>query len=299
MTFLDFLRRMKQTFINYVFVHHSWLMTDKQFITILFRYTTGEEMSWTNPVTFNQKLQWLKVYDHHPEYTTMVDKYAVKEYVAQKIGSEYIIPTIGVWKNFDDIDFDKLPNQFVLKCTHDSGGIIICRDKASLDMTAAREKIKRCMKRNFYYLGREWPYKHVEPRIIAEPLMEDEVGKDLQDYKLMCFGGKVKCSFVCTDRSEGLNVTFFDRQWQKMPFERHYPASKKPIACPKNYEEMVRLAEILSEGIPFVRVDFYEIKGKTYFGELTFYPGSGLEKFHPQTWDRTLGDWIELPTPKC
>ena len=296
MIIIDILRQVKQKCVNYVFMHFPKLMSDKQYLTVLYRYSMGREMNWDSPKSFNEKLQWLKIYDRNPEYSTMVDKYAVKKYVADKIGEPFIIPTLGVWKRFEEIDFDALPQKFVLKCTHDSGGLVICRDKSTFDKTAAHKKIERCLKRNFYYLGREWPYKNVPPRIIAEPLMEDEEGEDLKDYKLMCFGGKVKCSFVCSARSQGLKVTFFDKQWQKLPFERHYPASEENIPCPKTYDEMVRLAEILSEGIPFVRVDFYEIKGKPYFGELTFYPGSGIEEFRPETWDYTLGSWIELPS---
>lgn len=295
MNLLNFLRQARQKVVHYIFVYWPKLMTDKHYLSVMYRYAMGEEMDWSKPETFNQKLQWLKVHDHNPVYTTMVDKYAVKGFVSRAIGEEYIIPTLGVWEKFDDIDFDSLPTKFVLKCTHDSGGIIICRNKASFDKVNASKKIMRCLNRNFYYMGREWPYKNVPPRIIAEPLMEDDGEEDLKDYKLMCFGGKVKCSFVCTNRSEGLKVTFFNREWQKMPFERHYPASSVPILCPKNYDEMVYLAEKLAEGIPFVRVDFYEIKGKTYFGELTFYPGSGFEEFRPQKWDKILGSWIELP----
>ena len=227
----------------------------------------------------------------------MVDKYEVKTLVAQKIGLQYVIPTLGVWNHFDDIEFDTLPNQFVLKCTHDSGSVILVDDKNQLDIRKAKRIMEKFLGRNLYYYAREWPYKNVPPRIIAEPYLKNDSGEELMDYKIMCFDGKVKCSFVCSERfnGDGLKVTFYDTDWKVMPFERHYPRSEHPIEKPLNYEEMVALAEKLAKDIPFVRVDFYEVNGRTYFGELTFYPGAGFEEFTPSEWDRTLGDWIHLP----
>lgn len=272
-------------------------MDDAEYLKLAFELNLGTKLNLESPETFNEKLQWLKLYDRRPEYTTMVDKYEVKKYVADRIGAEYLIPTLGVWDSFDEIDFDSLPQQFVLKCTHDSGGLVICKDKSVFDVKAAKNKINQSLKRNFFFFGREWPYKDVKPRIIAEKYMEDAGSEVLNDYKLMCFNGKVKCSFVCSERfsEDGLKVTFFDRDWNVMPFERHYPRSQCPIAKPSSYDDMVRLAEQLSKDIPFVRVDFYEVSGKIYFGELTFYPGSGFEEFEPFEWDKTLGSWIELP----
>ena len=205
-----------------------------------------------------------------------------------------------MYSTFDEIDFDKLPNQFVIKCTHDSGGVIICKDKEKLNIIEARKKINKCLKTNFFYCGREWPYKNVKPRIIVEELINDHRNDDLNDYKFMCFNGKVRCSFVCTERRslEGLKVTFFDIDWNKMPFERHYPSSSKKIDKPKNYAKMIELAEKLSRDIPFARIDFYEANEKIYFGEITFFPGSGLEEFSPEIWDYTLGSWISLPERK-
>lgn len=275
-----------------------FLMSDELYLRRLYKLVFGKELDLENPKTFNEKLQWLKLYDRKPEYTTMVDKYAVKQYVANKIGDEYIIPTLGVWDNFDDIDFNTLPKRFVLKCTHDSGGLVICKDKSKLDIKKAKSKIEKSLKTNFYLVGREWPYKNVKPRIIAEQYMEDNPdSQDLIDYKLMCFNGKVKCSFTCTNRyaKEGLKVTFFDTNWEKMPFERHYPADFNKIEKPITYVEMTNLAEKLAENIPFVRIDFYEIKGRPFFGEMTFFPGNGMEKFTPKEWDETLGSWIDLP----
>ncbi len=270
-------------------------MSDEQFLKKEYFLQMGKPLNLNDPKTFNEKLQWLKIHNRKPEYTTMVDKYAVKQYVADRIGEQYIIPTLGVWEHFDDIDFDNLPKQFVLKCTHDSGGIVICRDKSKLDKKTAKKKLEYYLKRKYYYIHREWPYKNVKPRIIAEKYMTNGDGEDLNDYKLMCFNGKVKTTFVCSDRfsKDGLKVTFYDTDWRRMPFERHYPASKTEIDKPQTYEEMVILAEKLAFGIPFVRVDFYEINGNIYFGELTFFPGSGYEEFTPEEWDKTLGNWIK------
>lgn len=270
---------------------------DARYLKFIYKYYMGEKLDLEDPKTFNEKLQWLKLYDRNPQYTIMVDKYAAKEYVANRIGAKYVIPTLGVWNHFDDIDFDTLPDQFVLKCTHDSGGLVVCKDKRTLDKKTAKNKIEKCLKRNYYWSRREWPYKDVQPRVIAEKYLTDDEGKELNDYKLMCFNGKVKANFVCSNRfsGSGLNVTFYDTHWERMPFERHYPAALTDIAKPESYDEMVVLAEKLSQGIPFLRVDFYEIQGKPYLGELTFFPGSGFEEFTPEKWDRILGDWIKLP----
>lgn len=272
-------------------------MADDEYLRRVFKGRVGYSLNLDNPQTFNEKLQWLKLYDRNPAYVTMVDKYEAKKYVASIIGDEYIIPTYGVWDRFDDIDFDKLPNQFVLKTTHDSGGVVVVSNKKNLDKRSARKKITASLKRNYFYVGREWPYKNVRPRIIAEKYMSDnEESKELSDYKLMCFNGKVKCSFTCTDRfnNKGLKVTFYDTDWKVMPFERHYPQSDTPLKKPLQYEEMVELAEKLAKDIPFVRVDFYEVKKQIYFGEMTFYPGSGFEEFTPSEWDKTLGSWIPI-----
>ena len=202
---------------------------------------------------------------------------------------------IGVYNSFEEINFEELPNQFVIKCTHDSGGVVICKNKSKFDIRKAKEKIKKSMKRNFYYSGREWPYKNIKPKIIIEQYMEDKKAKELIDFKIMCFNGIPKFSFTCSERyNDGLKVTFYNLSWEKMSFERHYPSSTKNIEKPKNYELMLELSKKLSKNIPFVRVDWYEINGKLYFGELTFYPGSGLEEFKPFSWDKKLGNLLSL-----
>lgn len=279
----------------------GYLLSDKLYLQLRYRLVIGKKLHLKHPQTFNEKLQWLKLYDRRSEYTIMVDKVKAKEYVASKIGEKYIIPTLGVWESPDDINFDALPDQFVLKCNHSSGGLCICTDKRKLDIPKVKEELRKGLRDNYYLHGREWPYKDVPRRILAEKLMVDESDEgDLKDYKMMCFDGSVKCSFVCSDRSngKGLKVTFFDREWKKMPFERHYPSSDQDIKMPKNYQEMIRLSEILSEKIPFVHSDFYEINGQLYFGELTFFPGCGWEEFTPEMWDEKLGELIILPLYK-
>ena len=271
-------------------------LPDKLYIQLEYYHSLGKLLNLRNPLTYNEKLQWLKLYDRNPMYTQMVDKALAKEYVASVIGQQYIIPTYGIWENPEDINFDELPKQFVLKVTHDSGGVIICKNIDEFDREKAIERLKRSLQREYYMVHREWPYKDIQPRIIAEEYMEDHANEELRDYKFMCFNGKVKCSFVCTDRfsDKGLHVTFFDRNWIRMPFERHYPASEKPIAKPQCYEKMIEIAEKLTAEIPFARVDLYEIEGRIYFGEITFYPGSGYEEFTPVEWDYKLGSWIDL-----
>lgn len=271
------------------------LIPDSLYLKHRFKKNMGYKLDLKHPTTFNEKIQWLKLHDRKPEYTTMVDKYAAKEYVSERVGSEYIIPTLGVWNHFDDIDFDKLPNQFVLKCTHDSGGLVICKDKSQLNLTAAKEKLEASLKHNYYWSGREWPYKNVPPRIIAEQYMAD----DLRDYKMFCFDGAPRMTLVCSERftEEGLKEDFYDEAWNHLSIRRpgHENASFR-VERPKQYELMKTLAEKLSEKIPFSRIDFYEIDEKVYFGEITFYPASGFEGFTPDEWDLKLGNWIKLPS---
>ena len=274
-------------------------ISDRKFLKLLFENKMGYPLNLDDPKTFNEKLQWLKLYDRRPEYTKLVDKYEAKKRVAEIVGRKYIIPTLGVYNKFDEINFDELPNQFVIKCTHDSGGLVICKDKGTFNIAAAKKKIEESLKRNFYYAGREWPYKDVKPRIIIEKYMEDKNTGELIDYKIMCFAGKAKMLFVCTERfGDGLKVTFFDLDWNKLPFERHYPSSKKDILKPKNFDKMIDLSEKLAKGIPFVRMDWYEINGELYFGEYTLYPGSGFEEFTPGEWDKKIGDMINLDLVK-
>jgi hypothetical protein len=249
-----------------------------------------------NPGTYNEKLNWLKLHDRNPDYIKMVDKYDAKEYVASILGDEYIIPTLGVWDNFEDIDFSKLPNQFVLKCTHDSEGLVIVKDKNQLNIPLAKKKIESALKCNFYYIGREWPYKNIKPRIIAEQYMEDHVDGELRDYKFFCFDGVPKVMFIASGRSIGeTKFDYFDLDFNHLDLIQHYPNSSMEIRKPVNFEKMIELSKVLSKNLPHVRVDFYEVDGKLYFGELTFYHFSGFMPFQPSKWDKIFGDWLKIP----
>lgn len=275
----------------------NW-MPDALYLKIVFPMFTGYKLDLKNPQTFNEKLQWLKLYDRNPAYIQMVDKYAVREYIANKIGDEYLIPLLGVWDRFEDIDFFRLPDQFVLKPTHDSGSVIICKDKAKLDIPAARKKISRSLRRNYYYVGREWPYKNVEPRIIAEKYIVDESGYELKDYKFFCFDGVSRAMFVASDRQvrgEEVKFDFYDMNFEHLPFTQGHPNSNRQIRPPVSFEKMKKLAGILSKGISQVRVDFYDINGQIYFGELTFSHFGGCVPFVPKEWDVIFGDWINIP----
>ena len=270
-------------------------LNDAAYVKLLYWCSIRKKLDLENPKTFNEKLQWLKLYDRKPEYTRMVDKYEAKRYVAEKIGEEYIIPTLGVWDRFEDIDFDSLPDQFVLKCTHDSGGLVIVKDKAKLDKKAAKKKIEKSLRRNYYYCGREWPYQNVKPRIIAEAFMVDESGTDLKDYKFFTFNGKAKMLFVATDRAVDTRFDFFDMDFRHLPILNGHENATKKIEKPKSFAQMKELAETLSAGMPQIRVDFYDVNGQIYFGEMTFFHWSGFTPFEPEEWDLTLGNWIALP----
>lgn len=274
----------------------NWL-GDKPYLKMHFRAQMGKWPNLKKPRTFNEKLQWLKLYDRKPIYTTLVDKLAVKQFVAELIGDKYIIPTLGVWDSFDDIDFSKLPNQFVLKCTHDSGGLVVCSDKNKFDMVAAKEKIKASLGRNYYFVHREWPYKNVKPRIIAEQYMEDKNG-EFNDYKFFCFDGKIDCVMVVTDRAKkDPHYYYMSRDWTILPYGRLTRSLPKDFTLPKpdHLEEMFTLAEQLSKGFPFVRMDFYNVDGRIYFGEYTLYSQSGFEDGFDDASDLHLGSLLKLP----
>lgn len=264
---------------------------------IKLRYFSGMKKfpDLQHPRTYNEKLQWLKLNDKHTEYTRLVDKYAVKEYIEKLNWGGKTIPTLGVWDKFDDIDFAQLPNQFVLKTTHDSGGIVIVKDKNKMDMQKARKKLEKSLQRKYFLMSREYPYKDVKPRIIAEKFMVDESGTELKDYKFFCFNGEVKFLFVATDRPFDTRFDFFDADFNHLPFKQGHPWAKKEIKKPAKFEEMKQAAAALSKGIPHVRVDLYNINGEIYFGELTFFHFSGVVPFEPAEWDEKIGDYLKLP----
>lgn len=284
--------------LKYLLIKTTRFYPDELYLKLLFPLRTGYKLNLKNPQTFNEKLQWLKLNNRKPEMVKMVDKVDAKEYVASIIGEEYIIPTLGVYNSVDEIDFDKLPNQFVLKCTHDSGGIVICSDKAKLDIEAAKAKLRRGLKVNYYYQNREWPYKQVKPRIIAEELLEEPNKTSPDDYKVMCFDGKVKLIEYHVGRySEHHTQDFYDRDWNKTAITQgaYGEFSEEAAPRPALLEEMIRLSEILAEGIPHCRVDWYLVNNKLYFGEITFYDASGCCPFDKYEDDLLLGSWITLP----
>ncbi len=276
------------------------IINDKSYLKIKYKLKIGKKLDFDNPQTFNEKIQWLKLYDRNPRYTTMVDKYEVKNYVANIIGQEYIIPNIKIYDKFDEIDFLKLPNQFVIKCTHDSGGLVICKDKNNFDIKEAKKKINNSLKHNYFYGGREWPYKNVVPRILVEKYMIDSKKQELNDYKVFCFNGHPKMTLVCSERFSSKNMikTFFDNNWHMLPIVESGHRTDENIEKPVNFSKMLKLSEKLAEGIPFVRIDWYDINGKLYFGEITFYPNSGYEKFSPEKWNKIIGDYLNLPKNK-
>ena len=294
------LEPLKQAYsdMHYAAMH---VVPEEWYLKRRFLKNVGYPLDLDNPKTFNEKLQWLKLHDRNPLYTKMVDKYEAKKYVTDIIGEEYIIPTFGVWNHFDEIDFDNLPEQFVLKCTHDSGSIVVCKDKATFDKKAAKKKLERGLRYNYYYAGDfEWPYKNVKPRIIAEVYLYNDVKKGLTDYKFYCFDGQVKFLYV----SEGLGgehslayMNFFDLDWNLTPYQRddfmQFPY--KPER-PCGFDDMLKLAEKIAQNIKskFARVDMYEVNNHIYFSECTFFPGGGTTPFSPELWEEEIGGLLNL-----
>ncbi|MBQ8426732.1 MAG: glycosyl transferase [Clostridia bacterium] len=275
-------------------------MDDEKYVKRMFKLTMGYELDLENPKTYNEKLQWLKLNYRNPECVIMVDKYLAKDYVKRRIGEEYVVPLYGVWDKFDDIDFDSLPNQFVLKTTHDCGGVVVCKDKSTLDKEKAKKFLNKHLAREYFYHCREWAYKQVKPRILAEKFMKDSAGQKeegLTDYKFFCFDGQPKAMFIATDRAKQDTETkfdFYDMEFNHLPFTNGHPNSDKIIQKPKQFDLMVELSKKLSQGLPHVRVDFYESEGRIYFGELTFFHWGGFVPFEPKEWDYKFGEWIKL-----
>lgn len=273
-------------------------VNDQTFLEKAFQSKLEKELDWNVPATFNEKLQYLKLYDRRPEYTRMVDKYKVREYITEKLGAQYLIPLIGVWDDPEKIDFSVLPEQFVLKCNHNSGlGMCICKDKSKLNIRKVKAGLRKGLRQNYYLTGREWPYKNVPRRIIAEQFMQSDAG-GLTDYKIHCFNGEPKLILVCKDRfaPTGLTEDFYTPQWEHLDLRRPtHPNATEPMAKPDELDQLLEFSRILSKDIPFLRVDFYIVEGHVYFSELTFFPASGFEKFEPEEWDQTLGDWLKLP----
>lgn len=292
--------RLIKEWIHDIFLYY--IISDSLYLKIRYKEVFGKKLNLSNPKTFTEKIQWLKLHDRNPLYHQLVDKYDVKPIIANIIGDEYIIKTLGVWKRFEDIDFDKLPNQFVLKCTHDSASIVICKDKSRFDSSKYEKMYNDIfLKTDYYhYQNKQWAYKGLKPRIIAEEYIADDKFDSLSDYKLYCFNGVAKGIYVTINRFTKLSVSMYDMDWNLMPFEHIHPNRGEKIEKPKNLELMRKLAEKVAKFIdnPYVRIDFYETNGKVYFGEVTFYPEGGMCYFKPEEWDYIMGSWIDLSKSK-
>lgn len=289
---IPFFRRICRKFVYLT----APIWSDKMFLRMYFWCNLGYKLNLKSPRTFNEKLNWLKIYNKHPEYSKLVDKKEAKEYTASIVGDKYIIPTLAVYDKVEDIDFEKLPKQFVLKCTHDSGGVVVCKDKSILDKGAAIRKLKKGLRSNFFTITREYPYNNVKPRIIAEQYMEDETG-ELRDYKFFCFNGEPKYMLLVSGRQAGnKRFDYFDLNWNHLPVhDVGCPGAERLPAKPDNFEEMIFIAKKLSKGMTHVRVDLYNINCKIFFGELTFFDGSGLSVYDPREWDFKFGQFLKLP----
>ena len=279
-------------------LHHAPFIKDDLYLRIKYRLEMGEKLNLKKPIKFQEKLQWLKLYNRQPEYTKLVDKYAVKEYVKDLIGEKHVIPTLGVWNNFDEIDFEKLPDKFVLKTTHGGGssGVIICRDKNSFDYALAKKKLQKSLRSDIYKIYKEWPYKDVPKRIIAEKYIDAPDNNGLKDYKFFCFNGEPKFLKVDSNRFTTHRANYYDLEWNLLPFgERVFPPDTSNVDLPPiQLQEMIRLAQELSKNHPFLRVDLYNVSGNIYFGELTFYPASGFGKFTSDEWEIKIGDILNI-----
>jgi len=275
-------------------------LSDEEYIKRKYHAALGKDLNLENPTTFNEKLQWLKIHNQKDEYTIMVDKYKVREYIAEKIGEQYLIPLLGVWDKSSDIDFENLPDEFVLKCNHNSGlGMCICKDKSKLSIEEVKAELEKGLQQDYYLTCREWPYKNVERKIVCEAFMHDDTSKELKDYKVFNFNGQPKVILVCQDRFTNMTEDFFDEHWNHLDIARvAHPNATKEIEKPEKLEEILELSRILSKDIPFLRTDFYIINDQIYFGELTFYPAGGFEPFVPEKVDDLLGSWIQLPLEK-
>lgn len=269
----------------------SAVLPDDLYLKLIYRIRVGRKLNLVNPQTFTEKIQRMKLEDHNSVYSIVADKYAVRKYVEDRIGARYLTKLYGVYQSEEEIPFETLPTRFVLKATHDSGGLIVVPDKSVLDIKKAKKKLSKCLKRNFYWKGREWSYKNIKPQIICEEYLEDNEKKDLYDYKFFCFHGEPRLLFVATERKDGTKFDFFDVEFNHLDIKNHYPNSRKEIKKPDNFDTMLKLARILSQDFEQIRVDFYNIQGKIYFGEMTLYHFSGLEKFEPDEWDKKIGDW--------
>lgn len=287
--------RNPRVFLAYPFnmLCRKW-MSDELYLTTLYRLRTGTKLDLTNPTTFNEKLNWLKVYYHNPTLTKMADKYEVKKIVADKIGKEYVVENYGVYNKWEDINFSSLPNKFVIKCTHDSGGAFICKNKKSFDYAGVEKVIKKNQRNNFYFGLREWPYKNIKPRIIVDRFLDDHTGIVLRDYKFWCFNGVPTFMYI-TIKGKDVFENFYDMQFNPVDINHGFPRHVPEFDPPQNFELMKELASKLSQDIPFVRVDFFDVDNHVFFGEFTFFDWGGFWPFKPREMDIKLGQLLTLP----
>ena len=278
---------------NLGFYNH---IPDEIYLKKEFKASLNFELNLDNPTTYNEKIQWLKLNDRKPIYTTMVDKYKVREYIKQKIGENYLIPLLGVWDDVNDIEFNNLPEKFVLKCNHNSGlGMFVCTDKSKMQINKVKRDLKKGLKENYYYKHREWPYKNVDPKIICEEFI-GENDRTPDDYKFLVINGEIYTILVCKDRDrEKVKFYYFDADWNRMYCQRKEPAEEYVIEKPDNYDEMVSIVKKLSEGFSTIRVDLYNVSGKIYFSELTFYDSSGFDTDITYNEDCKRGLLLKLP----
>lgn len=274
-----------------------WL-SDKLHLKLMYYVNFRKRLNLENPSTFTEKIQWLKLYDRNPLYTKLVDKYEVRKYIKSKIGEKYLIPLLGVWNNIDDVEWENLPEKFVLKTTHDSGGVVVCHSKEKLNFESAKKKLQASLNTNYYYSSKEWPYKNVPKRIIAEQYMYDEKQNGLNDFKVYCFNGEPKVMLIASNRNVDVRYDYFDLKFNHLPIS--LKNSKEKIEKPIKFEKMIELSRILSKDFPHIRVDFYEINGEIYFGELTFYSDSGFGYWgeNHDEYDKLFGNWLTLPPKK-
>lgn len=283
--------------LNYVFIvlRPMRIIPIKLQLKTEYRCVTGKKLNLMSPKGFNEKLSWRKLYDHNPLYSKMVDKYEAKKIAAKLIGDKYIVPCYGVWNSFDEIDFNKLPNQFILKATHDSSGIVICNDKGTFNKNNAKEIIDKSLRTDYYLQGFEWPYKNVTRRVLADKLLIDGNRKELQDYKWWCFNGEPKVMYITNKGAlQQCEENFYDMEFKPLDIEHGFPRTVPEYEKPQQFEKMKELAGILSQGIPFVRIDFFVVEDKIFFGEFTFFDHAGLRPFEDNGWDEKLGSWILL-----
>lgn len=276
----------------------KFIKSDELYVKMQFYLSMHKKLNLNPPQTFNEKLQWLKLHDRHESHTQLVDKYEVKKVVEKLLGKEFIIPTIGIYNNFDEIDANSLPDKFVIKCTHNSGNVCICKDKKTFDWNVARKKITKSLKHNFFWTSREYPYKNVKPRIIIEENINDSDTKSINDYKFFCFNGEPKMLLIASNREVDVKFDLFDMEFNHCPFKKTYDnLATTPLQKPALFEELKEVAAKLSKGFPHVRIDLYQVGNKIYFGEYTFFDNAGYEGFVPEKWDTIIGDWIDLS--KC